>query len=394
MYSPELRNKTLLITRANRFSTALSLILAPVCLFLLDTKWVIPVVFASFALLNFINIIWYSRQPDVQRTYIITSVLGAVAAVLVTLYSGGIESPFLFIIAVMVFGGYLATRSYGRRKLILAFAVLAGLWLLGRLGELPSNAVPEESRPLFSLISLLFAIYLLGGILGKLVSTQQKEGYRLQRQLQEQGRQKELLLKEIHHRVKNNLQTVSSLLNMQSRNSGNEEVRQVLNNSRNRVVSMALIHEMLYAYEDIASVDYATYVRQLANHLICSYRGNDHQINVHIDIPDIRLGIDTAIPVGLLINEFITNTLKHGIPMHQSGKIGIVMKRLEGELLELHLSDNGVGFSETTTKIRPQSLGLKLIESLVRQIRGEMETETSKPGVHYRIRFKSETPEV
>lgn len=207
-------------------------------------------------------------------------------------------------------------------------------------------------------------------------------------QLSKRNAQDEILLKEIHHRVKNNLQTVSSLLSLQSRNVTDAHTKELLINSQHRVISMALIHEMLYAYDDISRIQYQEYVEQLSSHLVRSIKGPDNNIALKISMPDIKLGIDTAVPLGLLINEFITNTLKHGILEEKTGEITITLHKDAKENYLLNLKDNGIGFSESTLASKPNSLGLRLINNLVRQLRGELKRETTEGGVHFMVTFR------
>lgn len=210
--------------------------------------------------------------------------------------------------------------------------------------------------------------------------------------LTKRNAQDEILLKEIHHRVKNNLQTVSSLLSLQSRNVTDAHTKELLINSQHRVISMALIHEMLYAYDDISRIQYQEYVEQLSSHLVRSIKGPDNNIALKISMPDIKLGMDTAVPLGLLINEFITNTLKHGILEEKTGEITITLHKDARENYLLNLKDNGIGFSESTLASKPNSLGLRLINNLVRQLRGDLKRETTEGGVHFTVTFREPEP--
>ncbi|WP_224489440.1 sensor histidine kinase [Robertkochia flava] len=214
------------------------------------------------------------------------------------------------------------------------------------------------------------------------------------KELAKRNAQDEILLKEIHHRVKNNLQTVSSLLSLQARNVDDQNTRELFKNSQHRVISMALIHEMLYAYDDISRIQYQEYVEQLSTHLVKSIKGPENNITLNVSMPDIKLGMDTAVPLGLLINEFITNTLKHGLPEETPGEITITLHKDEKENYLLHLRDNGVGFQEENTNKRPNSLGLRLINNLVRQLRGTITREPAVQGVHFRINFREPQPAV
>lgn len=212
------------------------------------------------------------------------------------------------------------------------------------------------------------------------------------KELAKRTAQDEILLKEIHHRVKNNLQTVSSLLSLQARNVDDQNTRELFKNSQHRVISMALIHEMLYAYDDISRIQYQEYVEQLSTHLIRSIKGSENNIKLHVSMPDIKLGMETAVPLGLLINEFITNTLKHGIPEDTPGQITITLHKDRENNYLLQLRDNGVGFPEHEAKKRPNSLGLRLINNLVRQLRGSISREPVVEGVHFKITFREPEP--
>ncbi|MBL7472624.1 sensor histidine kinase [Robertkochia sediminum] len=207
-------------------------------------------------------------------------------------------------------------------------------------------------------------------------------------QLEKRIAQDEILLKEIHHRVKNNLQTVSSLLSMQSRGVDDDNTRELLLSSKHRVISMALIHEMLYAYDDISKIQYQEYTEQLVSQLVRSVKGADNNIHLDIRMSDIKLGVNTAVPLGLLINEFITNTLKHGILGEEHGQITITLEKDSEDNFLLQLKDTGIGFSDAILTGKPNSLGLRLINNLVRQLRGQLIKEDSEIGVHFKVYFR------
>ncbi|WP_242009192.1 sensor histidine kinase [Robertkochia solimangrovi] len=383
----QLKNNTHLILRVNYFSSILMLLLAPVCYYLLNIKGMIPGTFLFYGIMNLLNTFLFYKHRNLTIIYIFTTLLGLSGALIVTLYSGGINSPFIFVLALIVFAGYISTRRYGIIHLYVISVLIIITFLLSYYNMSFPNQVPPESQNIFSLISILFTVYILGGIFGKILQTNYRNLYNSKKKLEIQSRQKEILLKEIHHRVKNNLQTVSSLLSLQSRSVPNSEMKGVLINSQNRVISMALIHEMLYANDDISKIQYEDYVGQLARHLIQSIKGKQHNIKLEIEIPDIKLGIDTAIPLGLLINEFITNTLKHGIRNDEAGTITIRLNRMKDNSLLLQLGDNGIGFQNNGEIPGNKTLGLRLIHNLVKQLKGTMELDKEKSGVNYNIRF-------
>ncbi|MEZ4969056.1 MAG: histidine kinase dimerization/phosphoacceptor domain -containing protein [Flavobacteriaceae bacterium] len=240
--------------------------------------------------------------------------MALVTSVIITIYSGGINSPFIFVLALVVFAGYISTKEYGRIYLNLNLLIIILIYSQS-IAEFnfTKNVVPVESKNVFALFSILFSVYLLGGVIGKNLLKAHNELHRIRNENESRIREKDTLLKEIHHRVKNNLQTVSSLLSLQSRSIEEPKIKTLIKSSQNRVISMAMVHEMLYMRHDLSKIEYKSYVEELSDYLIRSFKGPDNNITPNIKIPDIKLGIDTAIPLGLLINEIITNALKYGI---------------------------------------------------------------------------------
>ena len=209
-----------------------------------------------------------------------------------------------------------------------------------------------------------------------------------QNELIEKLKEKDTLLKEVHHRVKNNLQTVCSLLNMQSRGTDDEQMKNLIKSSQNRVMAMAMVHEMLYLRDDLTAIDYKPYVFKLTEYLVKSVKGPDSKVKLIIDVPDIVLGIDTAIPLGLLINETITNSLKYGIKDDAEGEIHIELQKKDKDDYVLTIGDNGVGIAESVDPKTTKSLGLKLIHNLARQLKGSITRDWSREGTNYIVKFK------
>lgn len=385
----QFQDKVILAQRVNYFSIISALTFAIICFYILKIDQILPYIFLSFGMLNLINTLVYKTHGNLTLTYNITSILGLISAIAITLYSGGITSPFIFVLALIVFAGYVTTRGYGRLYLILNLVII-GLIYLQHLPNFSfaTNVVPPESRNLFSLFSILFSVYLLGGVFGKNLQKAQQKIYKSKREIEKQITEKEMLLKEIHHRVKNNLQTVSSLLSLQSRATEDVTVKNLFKSSQNRVISMAMVHEMLYMRDDLSKIEYKSYVQELSEYLVKSVKGTHNNIKLTIDIPDIKLGIDTAIPLGLLINETITNSLKYGITDDNDGEIHIALKKEEGTDYILNIGDNGVGFSDTVNHKNTKSLGLKLIYNLARQLKGSIIRDVSLKGTNYIVRFQ------
>ena len=384
-----LESKARLVLKINYFTSAFSLVFACICLFLIDITKVIPFVFLTFGVLNLINTILYYYHKSLTITYNVVSILTLAGAIIITLYSGGINSPFIFVLALIVVAGYVTTKSYGSLYLNLNLLIIVLIYSQSIADfSFVTNVVPEHSKDIFALLSILFSVYILGGVFGKNLLHAHHNLYKTKDQLEEKIDEKETLLKEVHHRVKNNLQTVSSLLSLQARNSNDKDVKEILKNSQNRVISMAMVHEMLYMREDISKIGYKSYVQELAEYLVRSIKGTSRNITLDIDIPDVRLNIDTAIPLGLLINEAVTNALKYGIVDDSKGHIFIKLRKGDYDEYLLNIGDNGVGYSETINFKTTKSLGLKLIHNLARQLRGSIIKDLSKKGTHYIVKFK------
>lgn len=189
-------------------------------------------------------------------------------------------------------------------------------------------------------------------------------------------REKEALLKEIHHRVKNNLQVVSSLLGLQSRTIRDPEQRRMFEESQNRVYSMALLHESLYQSENLSQIDFPEYVRQLADHLFRSYGVAPDRIHLHTELDLISLHMDTAVPCGLIINELVSNSLKYAFPEGREGEIRIGLHGQPAGMAKLLVADNGIGLKSEIDWTTTRSLGLRLVRSLAQQLGGQLEVRS------------------
>ena len=212
------------------------------------------------------------------------------------------------------------------------------------------------------------------------------ERKRAEEQIKASLGEKEVLLKEIHHRVKNNLQVVSSMLQLQSRNVKDKETVEIFQESRNRIRSMALAHERLYQSKDLARVDFAKYIRSLASYLGRSYGVNTNVIQLKTNLQDVFLGVDTAIPCGLILNELVSNCLKHAFPDGREGEICIELRSDSDGEFTLVVSDNGIGLPEDLDFRNTESLGLQLVNTLVNQLEGTIELDR-RGGTAFEITF-------
>lgn len=209
-----------------------------------------------------------------------------------------------------------------------------------------------------------------------------KEG---EQQLKQSLKEKEVLLQEVHHRVKNNLQIISSLLNLQSNTIMDQTAVKALLESRQRIKSMALIHEILYQSKDLTRVHFAQYIRTLTTQLISMSHINPGRVTQKLDCDGLLLDIDTAIPCGMIINELISNALKHAFPAGEQGEFGIALHS-DDHQVHLTISDNGIGLPKDLDFRNTASLGLQLVNRLTSQLKGTIKYE-SKGGSTWKITF-------
>ena len=198
-------------------------------------------------------------------------------------------------------------------------------------------------------------------------------------------REKEVLMKEINHRVKNNLQIISSLLNLQSNGTGDPQITEVLQASQGRIRAMATIHEKLYQSEDLAQIDFGAYLKTLAADMRQSYGVDPNQVDLEVQAPKTLLGVDSAIPCGLIVNELVANSLKHAFP---AGREGIIRVGISTDLDQHHLTiwDNGVGLPDGLDYAHSQNLGLRLVNAWVEQLGGTIELRKDS-GVEVTVSF-------
>lgn len=195
--------------------------------------------------------------------------------------------------------------------------------------------------------------------------------------------EKDILLREIHHRVKNNLQLVSSLLGLQSLSIDDPKALEALNSGKARVKSMALIHQDLYNRENLTDINVRDYLEKLSEELIFTYQVDMNKVKLTTEIEDINLDVDTLVPLGLIINELVTNSLKYAFPNKQNGEILIRLYEKDGQL-QLEVIDNGVGMD--ISQISKKSFGLKLVNTLLEQLEGNI-IQKEGDGTHLVLSF-------
>jgi PAS domain S-box-containing protein len=218
-------------------------------------------------------------------------------------------------------------------------------------------------------------------VLARDITSRRKAEQKIKQSLQE----KEILLKEIHHRVKNNLMVISSLLNLQSDYIKDKTDKELFRESQTRTRSMALIHERIYQSTDLHTIDFGNYVKTFASELYHTYDCHPNIIKLKIDMEPIPVDINTAIPCGLIIHEFLSNAIKHAFPKDKNGEILIEFYKKDDKLI-LKVKDNGIGLPADIDLKKTDSLGLKLVNALVSQIDGELEIN-SDGGTEFKVIF-------
>jgi PAS domain S-box-containing protein len=201
-------------------------------------------------------------------------------------------------------------------------------------------------------------------------------------------KEKEVLLREIHHRVKNNLQIIISLLNLQSKKITNTIALESLTESNTRIRAMSLIHEILYQSDDLAKIDFETYINRLIKAIARAFTGSGGNISYSVTVAQIHLSIDDAVPIALIINELLTNIYKYAFPVQRRGKVEIILKKSDPQVTELSISDNGIGLPDDIDIHHSETLGLQLVSDLAeKQLEGSLQIERVN-GTHFAIRFK------
>lgn len=264
--------------------------------------------------------------------------------------------------------------------------------------KMVANLLVEEKRSnqrilLYMLLLLMLAILVFGYFLYRktkkreeVLSEKNQEITFKSEMLEEAIKEKELLIKEVHHRVKNNMQIIVSLLKLQSEKINDKNVEVYFSEARNRISSMALIHEFLYKKDKMDFMQMDEYIKQLILEIQISYAQPNHIIEIHTDLDDIQLDFDTSIPLGLIINELVTNAYKHAFP-NGVGNIWVSFKRINEKYI-LKVKDNGIGSPANFESKMENSLGMELIHLLSNQIDAEIAI-THKPGFEVKLTFSA-----
>lgn len=207
-----------------------------------------------------------------------------------------------------------------------------------------------------------------------------------EKEIQSALKEKELLLKEVHHRVKNNLQVITSLIGLQARQIHDKKLKEKFIETQNRILSISTVHEKLYQSKKLSKIDIDDYITKIMSNLISSFGEMSVDIQIKRKIEQLQLGIDIAIPCGLILNELISNAIKHAFPEKQKGIIEIRFQKTGNKHYTLSVRDNGKGIEENRMKQKPGTLGLKIIKTLAKQLSGTIELNTTD-GTEFNIEF-------
>lgn len=214
---------------------------------------------------------------------------------------------------------------------------------------------------------------------------------RAEDQLSVSFREKEILLRELYHRTKNNMQIISSLLNLQSMAIDDKQMLHVIQEIQNRIRSLSLVHEKLFEAKDLSNISLKDYVEDLAQALLASYQGSNKRISITVDVGDVFMSLDSITICGLIINELVSNSLKYAFPDEETGNIQILLHSTDKGEIELCIRDNGIGLPEGLDFEHPKTLGLKLVRGLTEdQLRGKIELKGEKRS-DFLITFKETT---
>lgn len=378
-----------------------------------------PVVYLSFlgsaiSLIIFLYARYRNRfNSAVSFGYVFATIL---ILSIMNFYNGGLEGTIIYLI-IMLLNIFLLIVPKKYQFWVFALMYLNILVLIMLELKFPHWVVPyhsSEERMLDHAVTMLYSMFLTAMVIiyfrksyyleQEKVSAQNQQLILLNQQIEEQrlalqhktdaleeavkladGRHENIkvLLQELNHRVKNNLQVVSSLLNLQANAIPDSEAKSAILESKNRLLAMILIHQRIYHHENATSIFLPDYLRELAESIMFSFLGASNPAILNFEIEPVWLNVDKAIPVGLITNELITNCFKHAINKNPEGRIAVMLKSKENGYL-LSVCDNGGGFPEGTQK---RSFGLELVRSLVRQLDGDCKLVSEK-GTCWEIFFK------
>lgn len=356
------------------------------CYFQLEIRGVVFKTLLLFSFANTINFILYYSHKNIIYTYVIASLLGYFTLILICLYSDGINSPAISFLVLLIFFGYLINNRYGNMWLVIVLITVLAFYIISATNYQLTNEINTQNIAEFNLIFLLFLILLLGGVFGRMLNKTNEKVRKAKLEIIKKNEEKSVMLKEIHHRVKNNLQVVNSLLRIQSRNIDDDGIKKVLKAAQNRIVAMARLHENIYNTKDLKNINIAKYLNILITDLIYSNSINT-DISLKLNISKIGMSIDILLPVSLIINELVSNSLKHAFYNVKKGEIYIELIEVSHQKCKLTVVDNGCAAEKDILFSKSSSTGVTLIKTLTRQLNGHITALPLTHGTGFEIYF-------
>ena len=381
--------RTKLTIKVSLTCSIMTFVCALLCYYFLEIKGIIFYALFVYSIVNFLNILIFLKHRKLEITYNIMSILAFCVTYIICLYSGGVNSPFSTFLVLIIFSGYATTIFYGDLWLVIVSLATLSLYLISISDYSFTNYVPAKADNAFNFFFLLFLIILLGGVFGRLMSKNNDLVYKSKKEIAKRNEEKTVMLKEIHHRVKNNLQVVNSLLRIQARGLDDENVKLMFKLTQSRVIAMARLHEKIYNTKDLKYIDVNDHFRLLIRDLIHSYN-LDKNIVSKFSIEPVKMSIDTLLPLSLIVNELISNSLKHAFNSVDAGEIFVALKSTKSNHeYELIIGDNGIGTQGCVLSEVVNSTGVTLIKTFVRQLNGSITTLREKKGTNFKILFSN-----
>lgn len=361
-----------------------SLALVPIFIILLtihiifqDDSWLTSSVALAVSFGNLVALYKLRKYEIVALSSVIIGVL-VVQTVIFIVNDSHLISDTMWCILVSLFTYFLFGTIYGSIVLVINLTGLLVFLMNGSQSDIVGKGGALEQVDYKMLINVYYVAFALAFIIYKML----KNNEMINKRYEKENQHNEILIKEIHHRVKNNLQIISSLLRLQAAESTNEKVVEHFGEAINRIRAMALIHEKMYHDDDLSNIDIPAYLVDLANDIVNSIQTDCNiEFKAESDVKDID--IEHIVPISLIFNELITNSLKHGFANKSSGSIRIDINHVDGKLV-FHYQDNG----EWQVPKVENTFGLELLETLTEQLDGEYRREINK-GTHYYFEFEA-----
>lgn len=356
------------------------------CYFQIGIRGVIFKSLLAYSIFNSINILFFYLHKKILKSYVIASVLGYITLLFICSHSGGVNSPAISFFVLIIFFGYLIKKIYGNMWLVIVMVTVIVFYIMNISSIELTNEINEDNIAEFNLLFLFFLIILLGEVFGRMMNKTNEKIKQAKLEIVKRNDEKTVMLKEIHHRVKNNLQVVNSLLRIQSRGIVNENVKMMFKVAQSRVIAMARLHEKIYNTKDLRNIDVEEHFRLLVSDLISS-NNLDKDISSKLCIAPIGMLIDTLLPLSLIVNELISNSLKHAFNGIEKGEVKVELILQENTQCKLIVSDDGNGVDKDVLSKANNSTGITLIKTFTRQLNGTITILENINGASFELTF-------